>query len=101
MRIFRYLCAGATIKDVNSACSSFQLTHLFIIRTDFLMVSNTSSLKTSSHLGMGAIPYFDTSGKQVGTAFRVWSPFASEIHVSGDFNGWSKKANLLVSEGNG
>lgn len=65
------------------------------------MASNTSSLKTSSHLGMGAIPYFDTSGTQMGTTFRVWGPFAFAIHVAGDFNGWSRTANPLVSEGNG
>jgi 1,4-alpha-glucan branching enzyme len=44
---------------------------------------------------MGAIPY---SG---GTAFRVWAPFADQVHVFGTFNNWSETANPLVDEGPG
>ncbi len=44
---------------------------------------------------MGAIPY-DT-----GCTFRVWAPFAQQVAVTGDFNGWSTSANPLFSENNG
>ena len=43
---------------------------------------------------MGATPY------NGGVAFRVWAPFASNVQVQGDFNGWSPGTNLF-SEGNG
>ena len=45
--------------------------------------------------GMGAI--VDANG----ATFRVWAPFATAVHVGGDFNAWSATANALVSEGNG
>ena len=41
---------------------------------------------------MGSIPY---SG---GVTFRVWAPDATSVAVTGDFNGWSSTANLLVEE---
>src|SRR2546430_3578236 len=49
----------------------------------------------SAHAGMGAIVY------DGGTAFRVWAPNATHVFVEGDFNGWSKDANELASEGGG
>jgi 1,4-alpha-glucan branching enzyme len=52
-------------------------------------------IATSSHSGMGAIPY------PGGTAFRVWAPHADRAYVAGTFNNWSKTANPLASEGNG
>lgn len=36
-----------------------------------------------------------------GVTFRVWAPFAPEVHVAGSFNQWSASANSLASEGNG
>src|ERR1043165_281505 len=48
---------------------------------------------------MGAIPYNDLGGS--GVTFRVWAPFASQVSVAGDFNGWSQTADPLSSEGNG
>ena len=50
---------------------------------------------TSSRPGLGAI-VFDG-----GVAFRVWAPFASQVHVAGTFNRWDVFANPLASEGNG
>lgn len=50
---------------------------------------------TSSHIGLGAIPY------DGGTAFRVWTPFASSVSVVGSFNNWEQDKNPLTSEGNG
>jgi 1,4-alpha-glucan branching enzyme len=44
---------------------------------------------------MGAVPY------EGGVTFRVWAPFAGQVSVAGDFNGWSATANSLVSENNG
>lgn len=44
---------------------------------------------------MGATPY------DAGVTFRVWAPFAAEVAVAGDFNGWSTTANVLYPEGNG
>ncbi len=46
----------------------------------------------STRPGMGAIP-----GPQ-GTTFRVWAPFADQVHVAGSFNGWSKTATPLARE---
>ena len=53
------------------------------------------NVASSSHPGMGAIPY------PGGTAFRVWAPHADQVCVAGTFNNWSKKANPLASEGHG
>ncbi|MBP1704210.1 MAG: 1,4-alpha-glucan branching protein, partial [Chloroflexi bacterium] len=36
-----------------------------------------------------------------GAAFRTWAPFATQVFVAGDFNGWDSTANPLTSEGNG
>lgn len=49
----------------------------------------------SAHEGMGAIAI------RGGTAFRVWAPFASTVHVAGTFNDWSADATPLAAEGNG
>lgn len=57
--------------------------------------------QSSSRVGMGSIPYYDISGREVGTTFRVWGPFASAIYVAGDFNEWSKTESPLFSEGKG
>jgi 1,4-alpha-glucan branching enzyme len=43
----------------------------------------------------GAIPY------DGGVTFRVWAPFASAVHVAGEFNGWSTSASPLSSQGDG
>ena len=45
--------------------------------------------------GMGAIIH------ENGVSFRVWAPHAERVAVAGDFNDWSKTANVLASEGNG
>jgi 1,4-alpha-glucan branching enzyme len=44
---------------------------------------------------MGARPYFG------GVSFRVWAPFAPEVFVAGEFNGWHDSAHPLSSEGGG
>ena len=49
----------------------------------------------SSRSGMGADPHAD------GTSFRVWAPFATAVHLAGDFNNWSPSAAPMASEGNG
>lgn len=51
--------------------------------------------KASSVAGMGAIIQPDK------VSFRVWAPHASQVHVVGDFNDWSKTAHPLANEGNG
>lgn len=51
---------------------------------------------TSRQPGMGSMPI--ESG---GVTFRVWAPFAQNVFVVGDFNGWSTTANPLEREGNG
>jgi 1,4-alpha-glucan branching enzyme len=53
----------------------------------------------STRPGMGAVPYDDNNG--VGTTFRVWAKFATQVWVTGTFNNWSVDANPLVPEGNG
>ena len=49
----------------------------------------------SAHPGMGARPI------AAGTSFRVWAPFASNVSVAGEFNGWDTDKHELASEGNG
>lgn len=49
----------------------------------------------SSRGGMGAKPF------EGGTMFRVWAPFANEVHVAGEFNDWNSWVAPLQSEGNG
>jgi 1,4-alpha-glucan branching enzyme len=49
----------------------------------------------SQYSGMGARLY------PGGASFRVWAPFAGEIHVAGDFNNWSQTDHALVHEGAG
>lgn len=46
----------------------------------------------ATHSGMGAITY------PGGVAFRVWAPFATSIHVAGDFNGWNVTSHPLAHE---
>ncbi len=41
------------------------------------------------HAGMGAIVH------EGGTAFRVWAPNATSVHVTGDFNEWSEDATRM------
>ncbi|KAA3610914.1 MAG: DUF3459 domain-containing protein [Planctomycetota bacterium] len=48
---------------------------------------------------MGATLYTHPSG--TGTSFRVWAPNASQVYVSGLFNGWYGTSAPLASEGNG
>jgi 1,4-alpha-glucan branching enzyme len=57
--------------------------------------SHEEGLNSSSKPGMGAIPYWG------GTMFRVWAPGASQVFVTGDFNGWNQSANELGNEFNG
>jgi len=53
----------------------------------------------AQHPFMGATPYSDQTGS--GVTFRVWAPFAAQVAVAGEFNGWSQSATPLFSEGNG
>ena len=53
------------------------------------------SASPSSRTGMGAKPF------DGGTMFRVWAPFAEEVHVVGEFNDWNDWTAALQSEGNG
>lgn len=54
-----------------------------------------NTIAQSSRPGMGSIPY--VSGGITGTTFRVWAPFATNVTVRGDFNGWGNTA--LVRDG--
>lgn len=36
-----------------------------------------------------------------GASFRVWAPFATAVHVAGDFNAWSETAHPLARESHG
>ena len=58
-------------------------------------INQTQAATPSSRAGLGAI-VFDG-----GVAFRVWAPFANQVHVAGTFNDWDAFANPLASEGNG
>lgn len=56
-------------------------------------------LSPSQRPFMGAMPYQDDAG--TGITFRVWAPFAQQVTVAGEFNGWSTRATVLAAEGNG
>ena len=56
---------------------------------------STGRIRPADQMGMGAIP------QPLGTTFRVWAPNARRVTVSGDFNGWSRERDPLVSEKNG
>ena len=47
---------------------------------------------SSSHGGMGAVPY------GTGVAFRVWAPTADSVAGAGTFNGWSVAAHPLAQQ---
>jgi 1,4-alpha-glucan branching enzyme len=49
---------------------------------------------SSQQPGMGAIPYAG------GVTFRVWTPFASKVSVTGTFNNWQPEAIQLARDGN-
>ena len=49
----------------------------------------------STRPGMGAVVFDD------GVSFRVWAPNANKVAVAGDFNQWSKDADVLTHEGGG
>ena len=56
----------------------------------------------SNQPGMGSLPYGPKAGAPLGgTAFRVWAPFATEVHLAGSFNGWNGSTVPMASEGNG
>ena len=57
--------------------------------------------RPSTHPGMGATPYEADARGPAGVAFRVWAPNADEVHLAGDFNGWSSTATRMLPEGNG
>jgi len=59
------------------------------------MAEQGKNLQPASVPGMGAIIH------DAGVSFRVWAPHAERVAVAGDFNDWSKTANVLASEGNG
>ncbi|TAH37470.1 MAG: hypothetical protein EYC70_08770 [Planctomycetota bacterium] len=50
---------------------------------------------------MGSALYGNPNNQQGGTAFRVWAPFASQVYVSGDFDGWSGGNARLAAESQG
>jgi 1,4-alpha-glucan branching enzyme len=50
----------------------------------------------STRPGWGAIPYHDALG--TGVTFRVWAPYATNLHVPGQFNSWSTTATPLAKE---
>ncbi len=52
-------------------------------------------MASSTHPGMGALPY------PGGVSFRLWAPFASGVAVAGSFNGWDQTAAPLALEGHG
>ncbi len=49
----------------------------------------------TNHPGMGAFVV------DQGTAFRVWAPHASAVHVTGSFNDWDEATCPLTDEGSG
>ena len=55
----------------------------------------TKGPSISPRPGMGATPYVG------GTTFRVWAPSATEVHVAGQFNGWTGTSAPLAEEGDG
>jgi len=62
-------------------------------------ISYYTEAEASTRPGMGAVVFDD--GGQNGTTFRMWAPNADQVHVAGDFNGWSGWQSELISEGNG
>lgn len=55
----------------------------------------------SIHTGMGANVYEAGPAGGPGTAFRVWAPNASAVHLVGAFNGWSASSAPMVSDSSG
>jgi 1,4-alpha-glucan branching enzyme len=58
-------------------------------------VPKLTNVRPASRTGMGSIPF------ESGVAFRVWTPNAEAVHVSGDFNDRSDTRTPLAAEGNG
>ena len=55
----------------------------------------------SVHAGLGANIYEEGPAGGPGTAFRVWAPNASAVHLVGDFNAWSASASPMVADSAG
>ena len=55
----------------------------------------------SVHPGLGANIYEEGPAGGAGTAFRVWAPNASAVHLTGEFNAWSGSASPMVSDSAG
>lgn len=62
-------------------------------------IQYAASARSSVHAGMGATRFRTTEVN--GTSFRLWAPHADQVHVAGDFNGWSDWRSPMVAEGNG
>jgi 1,4-alpha-glucan branching enzyme len=50
----------------------------------------------STRPGWGATPYSDAQG--TGVTFRVWAPYATNVYLPGQFNGWSTTTTHLTQE---
>jgi 1,4-alpha-glucan branching enzyme len=55
----------------------------------------------SEHEGLGSRTFPAGRGKPPGVSFRVWAPFADDVAVTGDFNGWASDTAPMFNEGNG
>src|SRR5262249_51793318 len=59
-----------------------------------------NSLRKEPGMPASILPYMGATPYDGGVTFRVWTPFATAVHVAGTFNGWSLSADALVCEGN-
>ncbi len=75
--------------------SDFWYVGVYGVKKGFFDISNQTSRIVSEFTGNGAVPFAR------GTTFRTFAPFATQLNVTGDFNGWSATAAQMVSEGNG
>ena len=64
-------------------------------------ISYRFEAESSTHSGLGSIPYKNGPTGGHGTSFRVWAPNAVKVSLTGDFNSWNSSNAPMSDDGDG
>ena len=80
-----------TAREAKAAPGRGKAAFSLLSDNDVYLFNEGTHSRLWEHLGAHPV----TVGGVAGTAFAVWAPNAESVHVSGDFNGWSKESHPL------